>query len=162
MTKDQVSEGESEWLSSAEALRRVGEVMGEFPARHAIADRAHDGLVRARAERFVKDRDTLEDVELPKEFWWAGAHEALEQNWAVGDFSTWINRTWHWRAYGVRFLAGDIAKMLPAKEASSKQAVRQWVSAREAVIRVMQATGQDNNRSLYAIIAYARTGDIAA
>lgn len=107
---------DSEWVPAAEALRRVGQIMTEYQARHAIADRAHDGLVRARAVRFVKHRQTFDGVELPKEFWWAGAHEALEQNWPAGDFSTWINHTWHWKAYGVRFSRDDIEAMLPQRE----------------------------------------------
>jgi hypothetical protein len=162
MTERETVESGGEWLSSAEALRRAAEVMGDFPARHAIANRAHDGLVRARAERFVKHRDVLDDVDLPADFWWAGAHAALKQNWDTGDFSTWIKELWHWKAYGVRFLARDIAKMLPAKTERGPQEARQWMSAREAVTRVMQAAGQDSRRSLYAILAYARTGDIAA
>lgn len=65
----------SEWVPAAEALRRVSQIMTEYQTRHAIADRAHDGLVRAWAVRFVQHRQTFDDVELPKEFWWAGAHE---------------------------------------------------------------------------------------
>jgi hypothetical protein len=107
---------DTEWVPAAEALRRVSQIMTEYQARHAIADRAHDGLVRARAVRFLKHRQTFDDVELPKEFWWAGAHEALEQNWPAGDFSTWINRTWQWKAYGVRFSRDDIEAMLPQRE----------------------------------------------
>jgi len=107
---------DSEWLSAAEALQQVSQIMTNYQARHAIADRAHDGLVRARAVRFVKHRETIDNVELPKEFWWAGAHEALEQNWPAGDFSTWINHTWHWKAYGVRFSRDDIEAMLPQRE----------------------------------------------
>jgi hypothetical protein len=107
---------DSEWVPAAEALRRVSQIMTEYQARHAIADRAHDGLVRARAVRFVQHRQTFDDVELPKEFWWAGAHQALEQNWPAGDFSTWINRTLHWKAYGVRFSRDDIEALLPQRE----------------------------------------------
>jgi hypothetical protein len=90
MTEPEEPTNEADWLPAAEALRRVGQIMSERQARHAIADRAQDGLVRARAVRFIKHREMFDDVDLPKEFWWAGANAALEQNWAVGDFSTWI------------------------------------------------------------------------
>lgn len=109
-------EAEAEWLPAAEALRRVSQIMTDYQARHAIADRAHDGLLRAHAGRFVKNGEVLDDVLLPKEFWWAGAHEALEQNWPAGDFSTWIRRMYHWKAYGVRFSRDDIEAMIPRRE----------------------------------------------
>ena len=116
MTETEEPIVEADWLPAAEALRRVGQIMTGTQARYAIADRAHDGLVRSRAVRFVKHRETHDNVELPKEFWWASAHEALEQNWAVGDFATWIDRAYQWKAYGVRFSRDDIEAMIPRRE----------------------------------------------
>lgn len=37
---------------------------------------------------------------------------ALNQNWDVGDFETWIDRAYVYRAYGVEFLRADIEDVL--------------------------------------------------
>lgn len=158
MTDAEEPYDEADWLPAAEALRRVSQVMTEFQAQHAIADRAHDGLVRTRAVRFVKHRDAFDNVELPKEFWWAGAHAALEQNWAVGDFSTFINRTWHWKAYGVSFHRADIKKMLPAAPAVS--AFASTVDAAAAIKRLASACGS-REEAARTLFRYARVGAIA-
>ncbi|HEU0099029.1 MAG TPA: hypothetical protein VFQ67_09665 [Allosphingosinicella sp.] len=159
MTDDDEPFEEADWLTAPEALRRVSQIMNEFQAQHAIADRARDGLVRTRAERFVKHRQVLDDVELPKDFWWAGANAALKQNWATGDFSTWINRTLDWKAYGVRFHRRDIAKMLPAAPIVS--ALAATVDATEALKRLCAActTRDEAARTLF---RYARVGAIKA
>jgi hypothetical protein len=107
---------DADWVAAAEALRLVSQIMNEYLAQHAIANRARDGLIRTRAVRFMKHRETLDDVELPADFWWAGANAALKQNWATGDFSTWIDRRYEWKAYGVRFSRSDIEAMIPRRD----------------------------------------------
>jgi hypothetical protein len=57
---------------------------------------------------------------LPPSFWWAEGHEALEQNWITGDFATWIDRTFHWQAFGTEFSRNDIAAMLPKAEVNGQ------------------------------------------
>ena len=52
------------------------------------------------------------DAELPAKFWWAKGHVALDQDWAAGDFSTWIEQTYLWEAFGVKFAEADILAML--------------------------------------------------
>jgi len=111
-------ESKEEWISAAAALALLKPVLGEYTAMLTIAERAHDGIVRSRAARFVlKDPDKKaraeQDFDMPAEFWWARGHSALKQNWASGDFETWIRETIHLRAYGVRFLRADIAKVIP-------------------------------------------------
>lgn len=68
---------DDEWLSAAETMRRVEAIMGPFTAPVAIATRALDGLIRTKAERFIKGDQTSDDVELPTKFWWASGHAAL-------------------------------------------------------------------------------------
>ncbi len=51
-----------------------------------------------------------------REFWWPKGEAALNQNWNVGDFDTWVERSGHWRAYAVEFLKADIDKLLPSPE----------------------------------------------
>jgi hypothetical protein len=149
----------------------VEPVLGRHQARLTIARRAHHGLVRTRALRFFKDDRSFDNTELPIEFWWAEGQEALEQDWIAGDFSTCIDRFKHWRAFGVQFHSADVRKILPmAKEGRLSEektdvplsTTQNWVSAREAVLRIMRATGQNGVRSLNSIISYVRTGHIKA
>lgn len=107
---------EDEWLTAADTMAQVGGAMGQHTAALTICGRAHDELVRTRAERFIKHQASFEHVELPSQFWWAEGHEARDQNWVSGDFSTWINRTYQWKAYGVRFNRADIEALLPKRE----------------------------------------------
>jgi len=104
----------------------------------AICARCHGGLIRSRAAVFDRHGQESRDVELPRQFWWAEGHEALEQNWDVGDFSTWIDSKEHWRAYGVRFALDDLLKLIPFEEQGvtrlrlSVAGNPTWASAREA------------------------------
>lgn len=160
-----------EWLSASETMRLAAPILGALQARWTIARRAHNGLIRTRAERFVRGNEACDNVELPIEFWWAEGQEALEQDWIAGDFSTWIDRTEHWRAFGVTFCSADVIKILPEidapqsfldKASNPPEKAQSWVSARDAVVRIMQASGQDDVRSLYSIIAYVRSGHVKA
>lgn len=116
----------------------AGTALGVFSNRMAICERCEAGLIRSRAQLFKRHKEELVDAELPREFWWARGHEALEQNWDTGDFSTWIDRNYHWRAFGVRFALDDLLKLTPFDQHASIR--RQlsvagnpaWVSAREA------------------------------
>jgi hypothetical protein len=62
---------------------------------------------------FIAGNKSKEDAEVPKEFWWAGGHEALEQNWKTGDFETWIDQKFPMRALGVSFLLADLRRSFP-------------------------------------------------
>lgn len=105
-----------EWISARDALDMVLEVTSVSAANRSICKRCFDGLIRSRAERFIKHKEVIDNTELPSKFWWAKGEAALEQNWATGDFETWINKSYHWRAYGVEFFKADIVKLLPPKE----------------------------------------------
>lgn len=101
-----------DWVTAAEALRLVRSQVSIGP-RQAIAKRAHAGLLRSRAARLRFKNTTHDGCIIPAAFWWAHGEEALEQNWAVGDFSTWINREHEVEAFGVCFHRGDLAAMIP-------------------------------------------------
>jgi hypothetical protein len=103
---------EDEWVSAADAFKRVGQV-NPYQAAGVICGRAFDGLIKARARLLIVGNKRQENAEVPPEFWWARGRQALTQNWAVGDFETWIDRHVHWRAYGVQFLARDIDAASP-------------------------------------------------
>ncbi len=104
---------EDEWIGAASALTMLKPVMGASTAQRAICTRAHDGLVRTRAQRYFQGNTAKDDYEVPKAFWWAGGEAALKQNWVTGDFETWINHQHHLRAYGVSFFRADLERMLP-------------------------------------------------
>jgi hypothetical protein len=110
-----------EWITAAEALRRLKPVFGsEYAAIRTICQRANAGLVRAHAERYLIDDQEAGAREVPQEFWWAEGHSALEQNWTSGDFTTYTNRgnTRH-RAFGVSFSRADIEKLIPTEPDAS-------------------------------------------
>ncbi len=113
MLDEHPKEDKEEWITAAGALVLLKPTMGPDSAAMAICKRAHDGLIRTRAERLVRDSEGFENTEVPQKFWWADGHTALEQNWKTGDFSTWIDRRFHWKAYSVSFLRSDIEKMIP-------------------------------------------------
>lgn len=102
-----------EWVSAADALKVLAARFSAQSAAMRICERAHAGLIRARAEQFQIGERAFRDHEVPKEFWWAEGHEALEQDWAAGDFSTWIDRRVHWKAFGVTFSRVDLEKLAP-------------------------------------------------
>jgi hypothetical protein len=101
-----------EWVRAADAVATLKGILAEYPARLRICERAHAGLVRARAEQFHQGKQVIQNHEIPKEFWWAEGHEALEQDWAAGDFSTWIEHRIQLRAFGVTFARSDIEKVV--------------------------------------------------
>jgi len=63
-------EDKEEWITAAGALALLKDTMPSG-ANFAICARANDGMIRARAERFMRDKQISDDVEVPAEFWWA-------------------------------------------------------------------------------------------
>jgi hypothetical protein len=116
-----------EWVTAAEAVTMLKPVFrgSEYEAKLAICKRAHSGLINAQADTFIIDNKTRTNATILKEFWWAEGQQALEQNWPLGDFSTWIplgvlagnlhlgGGKIRARAFGVTFLRADVEKMLP-------------------------------------------------
>jgi hypothetical protein len=104
-----------EWISAIDALTSLIKTakMDAPSAGRTICARANDGLIQARARRLVEGSQAVDNVDVPPVFWWARGASALTQNWATGDFETWINSTTHIRAYGVKFAQSDIEELLP-------------------------------------------------
>jgi len=106
--------GEDEWISAAAALRLLDMPQGGI---RTICKRAHVGLIKAKAARFIRNRQEADDVEVPREFWWAGGEAALTQNWRAGDFETFAQGRHgdvRLQAFGVTFLRSDIERARPA------------------------------------------------
>jgi hypothetical protein len=109
-----------EWISAAEAFSILKPACGTYLARNTICKRAHHGLIRSRAQHFTMAGKSCDNVEIPKQFWWAEGDVALTQNWTAGDFDTWTpNQKTHMEAFGVSFLRAEIEKLLPARAFAS-------------------------------------------
>ncbi|MEH6743822.1 hypothetical protein [Hyphomonas sp.] len=106
---------QDDWIRPAEAVALLEPILSQYSARMRICERAHAGLIRARAQQLHEADRVFRDVPVPKKFWWAEGYEALEQDWAAGDFSTWIDRRIRVRAFGVEFARGDVEKLLPPR-----------------------------------------------
>lgn len=102
-----------EWLSAPQTRRRIVNVTLSRDTHLAVAQRAHAGLLRAKALMLIVGQKQKPGAEIPKEFWWAGGRQALTQNWDTGDFETWIDQKLHLRALGVSFHLGDLQKCFP-------------------------------------------------
>jgi hypothetical protein len=123
-----------EWISAASAVALLG--MKHLPGTLAICKRAHAGLIRARAVRFVDHGRSAGNADVPAKFWWAKGEAALTQDWATGDFETWIDDR-NVQAFGVSFLRADIEKMVPsglAKQSSAPNAPVVVKNSRSAII----------------------------
>jgi predicted nucleotide-binding protein len=101
-----------EWINAASAVALLG--MKHLLGTRTICKRAHAGLIKARAERFIRDGRSADNVDVPAEFWWAEGGAALDQNWTSGDFDTWIDQRIHLQAFGVTFRRSDIERSKPA------------------------------------------------
>lgn len=108
-------ENVEDWISATEAVRLLKTVCGTtYSAQLSICKRAHAGMIRARANRFIIDDDPPhQDVDIPKKFWWAEGAAALKQDWTPGDFETWEDQETRYRAFGVKFARTDIEGTIP-------------------------------------------------
>lgn len=145
-----------EWLSTRDSLEWLEYSMISGAATRTISKRCHDGLVHSRAVRFIKHRDVLDDVELPPEFWWAKGEAALTQNWEAGDFETWIDERYHWRAYGVEFLRADIEKIAPRPDEASSNL--DDAILRPEGINVLDADYNDPGSAVSEVVSEKKTG----
>ena len=115
---------QDEWVGAAEAVEMLKPISIGGSARYRICERAHGGLIRARADQFQHGQRVFHNHDVPKEFWWAEGHQALEQDWAAGDFSTWIrNGSIQLKAFGVTFARADIQKLLPPSNSIKAETV---------------------------------------
>lgn len=112
-------ETQEEWIRAADAVRLLApDGKGEYSAKMTLCKRAHAGMLRSRAERFIVGGRARDNVELPTVFWWAEGHEALHANWRTGDFDTWPKgqpslSDVHLEAFNVSFLWTDLERIMP-------------------------------------------------
>lgn len=61
------------WIDAAEALEIAGD-------RISLCTRLYAGLIPARARTLTIDDKSADGATVPKSFWWAKGHAALEQD----------------------------------------------------------------------------------
>ena len=134
------------------------------PDQYVLCDRLHAALIPARARLFQFGEEVSERCQVPKWFWWAGGHEALEADWTSGDFSTWIEHRTHCRAFGVEFGLAGVLEMLPFEDRAatarrlSVAGNPDWISAKEARKIACEYLGYAPVVAGDAIIELARLG----
>ena len=155
-----------QWIPASQAQNLVS--APHTDARVAICARANAGLIKARAELFVVDNKKIGAVQIPEIFWWAGGHEALEQNWETGDFSTWIDQKIHMQAFGVSFGLDGVLELLPIERRAvvaksvSIVAKPEWLSATEARRFAHERARINPNIGTVAILDACRLGYVTA
>jgi hypothetical protein len=150
-----------QWIRAADALQLLQPRLSAHNAAMAICRRAHAGLVRAKAARFIHPQAVNDDLKVPADFWWAEGNEALGQSWETGDFETWVDGKFHFRAFDVSFALGDIHDILGLSP-DSKGNFDHWLAARDALKRVCDATGKSPALAASLIITHCRIGHIEA
>ena len=150
-----------QWIEASAALRIAGNI-------DSLCARLHSGLAQSRAAKFEVGDEVRIDAVVPKGFWWAEGHESLKQDWATGDFSTWIDQKHHRRAFGVQFALSGLLEMVDFERrpviarSFSVAANNDWLSASEAR-RFWYSNCSDNPASAgLAIVEQARLGFVAA
>lgn len=159
-------ESAEQWIPAAQARGLVSAPLVE--ERQAICARANAGLIKTRAELFMVDSKKVGTVQIPDIFWWAKGHEALEQNWATGDFSTWIEERTHLQAFGVSFGLEGLLDMIPVeRRAAAAKSVSvvgksDWLSAIEARRFAYNRAGINPGFAAQEILDACRLGYITA
>jgi hypothetical protein len=152
---------DDEWISAADAYELVRKV-NPSRAAEVICSRAHDGLIAAKAHTLIVGEKRNEDAKIPVPFWWAKGNGALNQNWATGDFDTWIRSKVHWRAYGVKFLKRDIVAMLPPSLVTStvpgQAGEGNFASASQAMAELQNQLKCTSREAASHIIRFCRAG----
>lgn len=157
------------WIPAATALALVaGPAKNTYEARGAICKRAHYGLFGAKCALFTFGTTRKDNADVPAGFWWADGHEALEQDWKIGDFKTWIDQKFECRAFGVTFaLEGLLAMVPPERRGPLRRAVSvagaaDWVSAIQTLRLIQERTGLPAHEAEKFLIQQARLGFVPA
>lgn len=133
-----------EWIKAPLARQYVSEALSGYSAQMRICERAHAGLIAAKADRIIWSGKEERDAPIGKSFWWAEGHEALEQDWAAGDFSTWIDKKHEVKAFGVSFDFTAISDLVPAdRQATALRRIsvigqEDWISAQALATLVLK------------------------
>lgn len=148
----------------ANDARELITTIAPITAAQAICSRAHDGLIEARATRLIVGEKSVDGCPVGADFWWARGGLALKQNWAAGDFETWINHKVHCRAYGVEFRRSDIEAMMPPRQSISFSRAQpgNYSPAFECVTELQKSLGCSEGEAQSLILRHCRAGTLPA
>jgi hypothetical protein len=124
--------------------------------------------VKARARLFIAGERSEEGKPIPKQFWWAGGHEALEQDWPSGDFSTWIEQKHHCQAFGVSMGLSGILEMVEFEQRAaiarslSVAGNPKWFTAKEAQAFAYNTLGFNPMLAGPTLVEQSRLGFVTA
>lgn len=105
-----------EWMSAKEALEYfLSRGVSYYEAKTTIFDRAHEGLIGARAKLVTVAGARYIDDEVPPDLW----AEELSEKWDAGDFAIASQYSYSLKAFGVEFRRSDIEQMGPPSHVSS-------------------------------------------
>jgi hypothetical protein len=110
---------DEEWVRAEDALALLG---NSSYAEYAICNRAHAGLIKARAKLYIDATGRAsDDAEVPSGFWSAKG-DIIAQNWRTsGDIPGFTSP----RAFGVTFRRLDIEQMIsPAPQGANASAAK--------------------------------------
>jgi len=155
-----------EWINANAALKFVSAGSTRTQAIEAICRRAHTGDLVGMAQQYFRGEFRQPQFLIPKEFWWAEGHAALDQDWVASDFSTWIDGKLQLRAQGVSFDFVALSELVPAiNRATAMQAFSvisdpDWISAHD--LMKLASTRFNPASAGNAIIAACQTGHLVA
>lgn len=154
-----------EWIKAPLALKYASLGEYDYPSRIRICERAHSGLIDAKAEKVIWDGQESRNKILPKGFWWAEGNEALEQDWESGDFSTWIDDKFEIKVFGISFDFLAITDLVSAdNQAKAMRAISviakdDWITAKDLQDLIFSNGRQ--SRTEESITEACRIGQIA-
>jgi hypothetical protein len=157
-----------QWITAAKALAIVAEHSSPSLARIGLCSRAHADLVATMAKLFTVGDKRREDGPVPVEFWWADGGAALDQDWAAGDFSTWLNRKVECKAFGVLFELEGVLAMIPWERRGGHRLSLSvagdpaWVTAKQARQHVGGWGGVAGSKAGNVLIDNCRYGFVSA
>ncbi len=149
------------WISAAKALEIAKDNI-------ALCERLHAGMIQSRASVLIVGDRREQNCDVPKDFWWAQGHVALDQNWATGDFSTWLEGKQQLQAFGVTLGLSGVLELVSFEQRAlitrrlSVAGHPDWISSREARRICYSEYGHNPISAGEAIIEQAKLGFIAA
>lgn len=129
---------------------------------------AHLGSLKSRARHLTLGKETATNSVIPMGFWWAEGDTALEQDWALGNFETWIDQRLRIIALGVEFDFFDLRDALPPERAAivtrqlSISGNEDWVPAIAARKFMYEDLGRPITQAGSLLMEQCRLGFVAA